>query len=148
MAKAIPLPSLDRLHELFKLDADAGVLIARITRNKRIAGTVVGTPTDEGRFICRVDYKIYYVHRIIWKMVHGSDPVDFIDHHNRRTGANGIGNLRSATHAQNSQNRGANRNTKSGLKGAHWSSSEQKWRSSIKVVAAKKYFGAFAGGLL
>ena len=141
--KILPLPSIDRLNQLFIIDAVAGVLTAKTTRGRRIAGTVVGTPNDEGRLICRVDYKIYYVHRILWKMYYGCDPVDLIDHGDRKTDSNGIRNLRDANISQNGMNRRVNYNTKSGLKGAHWSSSEGKWRSSIKKDGKSTHLGWF-----
>lgn len=143
MARTLKLPPLSRLFELFQLDAAAGVLVARAMRGRRIAGTQVGTPNNEGRLIVRVDYKIYYVHRLIWKMEHGIDPPDLIDHRNRDVGANAAGNLRSANTAQNGWNRTVNKNTISGLKGAHWSSSEQKWRSSIKKFGRSIHLGWF-----
>jgi len=143
LAKTISLPTLERLHELFILDANAGVLIARTTKGKKVAGAIVGTPTAEGRLICRVDYKIYYVHRLIYKMSYGFDPPNLVDHRNRKVNVNCVTNLRDANTVQNGRNRNVNKNTKSGLKGAHWSTGEQKWRSSIKVNGKSYHLGWF-----
>ena len=141
--RILPLPSVDRLNEIFLFDPVIGVLTAKTTRGRRIAGTVVGTPTDEGRLICRVDYKIYYVHRIIWKMQHGKDPDGLIDHNDRNPSSNVTENLRDSDFSKNGMNRAVNYNTKSGLKGAHWSTSVAKWRSSIKKNGKVKHLGWF-----
>ncbi len=141
--KILPLPSADRLNELFSLNPVLGVLTAKTTRGRRIAGTTVGTPNDEGRLICKVDNKIYYVHRIIWKMQCGKDPSGLIDHSDRNPSFNGTENLRDTDFSENGMNRAVNHNTKSGLKGAHWSTSESKWRSSIKKNGKTKHLGWF-----
>ena len=141
--KIIPLPTLERLRELFTLDETLGVLIARTNRPKCPHGTVIGTRNCWGRLVCRVDYRIYYVHRLIWKMKNGRDPDNLVDHADRTTDNNVASNLRDATHAQNGWNRRVNKSTKSGLKGAHWSSREKRWKSAIKRGGKNIHLGWF-----
>ena len=52
-------------------------------------------------------------------------------------------NLREATAAQNSYNRGAQSNSTSGLKGVSWHKRDQKWRASIVVNGRQKSLGYF-----
>lgn len=78
-------------------------------------------------------------------------------------------NLRPTTNAQNVSNRGgANKNSKSGIRGVFWHQASKKWSATIKVNgkaislgtflnaieaaaayadANRKYFGDFGGGL-
>ena len=102
MTDANPLPTQDRLHELF--DYENGQLIRRVRAGNRMPGTVVGSITQGGYLKVELEGSCYRVHRLIWKWHHGTDPNDLIDHINRDRTDNRIENLREATSSENNQN--------------------------------------------
>lgn len=84
-------------------------------------------------------------HRAIWIMVHGFNPDCDIDHINMDRSDNRINNLRLAHRSENMWNRGAQVNNKSGLKGAHVSSSVPGViTSSIRVNGVEHRMRGFA----
>lgn len=118
-----PLPSLERLNEVFRLDHGTGKLFWKsrpeahcVSRkeflrwNTRFADTEVGTTQEYGHRRYDLDGGTFYVHRTIWKMIHGTDPVHLIDHRNGKGGDNPIGNLRDVSQAINMLNRKLNKN--------------------------------------
>lgn len=53
-------------------------------------------------------------------------------------------NLRIATRSENQQNRGgANRNSKSGIRGVSWSKRDRKWQATIGINGQQKHLGYF-----
>lgn len=141
--KAKPLPTVERLRELFSYDPETGIVTRNIAAPKIPAGAAVGTLNSAGALICRADYQIVYVHRVAWALFYGEEPPPIIDHINGTRSDNRIANLREATAQQNTQNRRASKFSKSKIKGAHWSSLEKKWRSSIKIDGKFHHLGWF-----
>jgi len=93
------------------------------------------------------------------------DPEIKVDHKNRVGLDNQRHNLRTATNAQNAQNRKLRKGSTSGFKGVMWSAARQLWSARVQVegrcihlgwfsdpleaacaydMAAVKYFGEFA----
>src|SRR6266496_1573894 len=118
----IPLPATDYLRERFEYDPSRGVLLWRVrsrscfstdrawnTWNSRFAGREAGCLSDNRRQLC-LDWRIYKVHRIIWKLVYGTDPGPEIDHRNISGSDNRLSNLRKATRSQNCCNRKPGKN--------------------------------------
>ena len=103
--------------------------------NVRRAGKQAGhTQTfSEGRLYVTIRLKgtLYLAHRLAWFYETGEWPAHGIDHENRRTTENWFDNLRPATQAQNTCNRTAQRNNRSGAKGIDRHG--QKWR--VRVTA-------------
>lgn len=117
MVKA--LPSQGFLHELFSYDKESGELIWRGRPqshfksdnewrrwNTRYAGKSSGTiiRPEAPRRMVTINHLDYPAHRIIWKLVTGSEPPE-VDHRDRDGTNNKFSNLREATHEQNCQNR-------------------------------------------
>ena len=80
-----PLPSLERLQEIF--DLDGGVLRWRKRphpqANRIRPGQVAGTPRGgRGYLLVRLDGRYWRVHRIIFKLHHGREPGPLLDHIN------------------------------------------------------------------
>lgn len=101
--------------------------------NSRYAGTVAGQ-TSSGYRAIQIDGKgAYPAARIAWLYVTGEWPPDQIDHINSVRDDDRFDNLRAATNAENSQNRGPQRNNRSsGLRGVHFHAQSGKWRARIK----------------
>lgn len=73
-----------------------------------------------------------------------TDPQVQVDHCNHDTLDNRRKNLRSCTHSQNRSNlSGAQRNSKSGIRGVSFNKKINKWRASIKVNRRTKNLGDF-----
>lgn len=89
--------------------------------------------------------KHLYAHRVVWFLANDTDPVGFeIDHRDADNLNNNPQNLRLATHAQNTMNRGATNLNVSGIKGVIWEESKNRWRAQITVKRRRKVLGFFA----
>ena len=136
-----PLPSLDRLNELFRYEPETGKLIRRKGVKRSAAGTVVGSLMASGHVYVSVDYQKCYVHRVVWKMVHGEDPEVEIDHINGVKDDNRLSNLRLADRSQNAMNSRLQKNSTSGLKGVTFVKDRGNWLAQIKARGVYHYLG-------
>lgn len=137
------LPSFDRLHEVFQPNFMRGELICKIQRGNRKPGEVAGFLTGDKRYLMvGIDYKTYYVHRIMYALYHHVDPGDMeVDHIDLDMHDNRAANLRLATRAQNGQNLAKRR---IGPKGAYRNSATGKpWVSTIKANGVSYFLGLF-----
>lgn len=178
--KANKLPPMKYLKECFEYDPKSGILYWRhrplnhfatlnaYSRcNSQHAGNPAGQLTKPGylRVLLRA-YGYFPVHRIVWKLVYGSDPGDLeVDHKNLDKSDNRIKNLRLATSGQNQRNHAVHSDSKSGIKGVSWHKASNRWRAQLRVkgriinlggfkdidraervvrAARKKYHGTFA----
>ena len=99
--KSKPLPSVERLNELFIYED--GKLIAKPGKGVRKKSLLEAGHTDKrGYCEIRIDYKLYLRHRLIWKMLKGYDP-EVIDHINGVPGDDRIENLQDTTQRHNGQ---------------------------------------------
>lgn len=99
------------------------------------APRVMGPHRDE-------DGKKSYVmlHRFLTNAPKGFD----VDHINHDTLDNRQENLRVVTRAENMQNRaGAEKRSKSGIRGVSWDNTKKKWVVFIKVNRKSRYMGSF-----
>ena len=138
MNKAKPMPSQQELQEEF--DYRDGNFYRKKTNNNRVkvgseAGSVYTNPLTGKQYVqvC-FNYKKYPIHRLIWAW-HGYslEPNQQIDHIDGNSLNNRIENLRAASRKQNGENRkGANKNSKSGVKGVSWRKDREKWCAYIK----------------
>ena len=95
----------------------------RKASNSRVMGRPLGSPMGSGHLILKFKDKrgkkhSFLVHRVVYMMHHGCLP-EMLDHINRDPADNRIDNLRPATKSLNSQNRGAQSNTKWGVRGIY-----------------------------
>lgn len=104
----------DLLHEL--LEYRDGELYWKQPGKSRQMGRPAGGINGDGYRRIKINRKLYAVHRLVWVM-HGNDPVPFVDHINGDVLDNRIENLREATHSQNCMNRRQRSDNKSGIKG-------------------------------
>jgi HNH endonuclease/AP2 domain len=78
-------------------------------------------------------YQQYKAHRVIWKMMTGDEPPDFIDHKDGDAFNLKWCNLRAASNAQNLHNAKLRTDNRSGVKGVFWDAPHKKWRAVISV---------------
>ena len=106
MTQALPLPPLEVLQKKFIYNPETGELTHRENTRRLRAGDPAGYTNGRGWLRVKVGDTHYRVHRIVWKMYHGTDPAPglTIDHINRDRADNRIDNLRLVTQKENIAN--------------------------------------------
>jgi hypothetical protein len=156
------LPTTEYLRACFNYDPDTGILTWRArpkghfassknnshaTINTRKSGKPAGTRRGvTGYVIVTMSNKMFYSHRVIWKLVTGEDPEGEIDHRNRDKGDNRWLNLRQATHAQNTHNRPRMGDNTTGYKGVYLDKRRgrcKKWGAVIEVTGRRRFLGLY-----
>lgn len=145
-----PLPSLDRLFDLFYLESGSpsGLLWRRSESLKPLHGTVAGCVDRGGRWVVGIYGVRYQVSRIIWSMIHGRDPGKLhIDHVDGDKADNSHENLRAVTPSQNMQNRDGAKGKSSRFCGVSWSKAARSWQVHIgsldKGKTRQRHLGLF-----
>ncbi len=124
---------LERTAEFFKDTGHGGPDGEAARWNARFAGREAFVHDLNGYKTGRVFGIRIRAHRAAWAMQTGSWPEEDIDHINCHRADNRWLNLRGATRAQNTQNRGKMRNNKSGFKGVQWRESKKMWTATISA---------------
>ena len=150
-----PLPTQAELQRLFSYDPETGRLTWRIRPTPQAShatpGQAAGTITNKGYVHIGVGAKgktIYYLaHRLVWKMMTGTDPVDQVDHIDGNRLNNQWANLRACGNRENKWNGKLYRNNKSGFKGVFFRPGQpfRPWIARLKLKDHHKYkhLGAF-----
>ena len=141
--KVIPLPSQERLKELFDYDKDTGLFI-RIKKSSISSNDILGDIAGCRRkyIMISVDGRQYCAQRLAWMYATGEDPGELeVDHDDKNKHNNAFGNLRKATKSQNQGNRGSTKANKVGLKGVI--KRKNRYIAQIAVKGKKKHLGCF-----
>lgn len=142
-----PKPSTmtaSELRELLRYDPETGefVWLQDRGRNPR-SGRRAGAVTSENRIIIRVNYRIYFAHRLAWLYMTGEWPERLVDHIDGNPSNNRWRNLRAATPAQNAMNSRRKPNKVSGIVGVHFFKQYGMWRSCISANGQTRFLGYF-----
>lgn len=129
------LPSQEYLLRTFSYDPETGDL------HRRATGRIAKARGKTGHLQAWCAGKVYYAHRIIWKMITGGEPAT-VDHADCDPANNRWANLRAASLAQNNANRGANKNNTSGFKGVRQHKCGR-WVARITVDWKEHHLGLF-----
>jgi Demerecviridae HNH endonuclease len=100
----------ERLTELLSFNPEDGIFRWRISQGKAAAGSIAGWRDKDGYRIITITTdrrRNYRASRLAWFWVHRRWPAVAIDHIDLDKTNDRIGNLREATHSQNSCNRTA-----------------------------------------
>ena len=157
MTKAKELPSVAYLKECFDYSPESGELVWRvrplhhfpikkvaILTNARYAGKPVVSKTTNGYTRVSIGNTRYAVHRVIWKMHTGEEPIGQVDHINGVRTDNRIENLRVVEgQRENSQNQKRYESNTSGITGVNFHKASNKWRAVITDGGDTKYLGTF-----
>jgi len=136
-------PTIQRLFELF-LVPDNGQLFRKPERSSEMEiRQAVGTNGSDGYISTSIDGWNVRVHVIVFAMTRGSWPEGEIDHINGNKRDNRPDNLRDCKRFQNMHNRPKQRNSRSGIRGVHWSTQRRKWLAQIMVNRKVHYLGLF-----
>lgn len=147
----IVLPSQEYLVSRFRYEPETGFLFwhpkeimrPRATNwNSRYSGTRAFTSLCRGYLFGSLDGQKMYAHRVIWKILHGTDP-EYIDHVNSDRKDNRPENLRSVTARQNQRNMKLFSRNKSGVVGVSFSKTESRWAATICGDAGPIMLGKF-----
>ena len=132
MPKCKPLPSLERLREVFELDRINGRIFWKERKREefasdrschvwhsRCAGKQAGSLKENGYRTVRLDGKARLVHRVIFELANDTvlGEAEEIDHRDGNPRNNEPYNLRIATSAQNARNSKCQKSSRFGLKG-------------------------------
>lgn len=89
---------------------------------------------NELGYVCLIlSRRKYRCHRLAWFYSFGVWPDGEIDHINRNKSDNRICNLRIIGHSENAQNKIAQSNSKSGIKGVFWQRDIRRWKVIVRV---------------
>lgn len=110
--------------------------------NTRYAGTQAGALLLDGYIGIRVLNRLCRAHRLAFLYVAGEVPAE-VDHRNGDRTDNRWANLRSASRAENNQNRARQSNNTSGYAGVFLDKRCGKWRAKITVNRIDYDLGAF-----
>jgi hypothetical protein len=134
----------DKLRDIFDYDPTTGNLVWKVRNSKRVKiGDIAGCKSTDGRILIGLNGRLYKAHRIIWALVTGEWPKNFIDHKNSNPSDNKWENLREATKSQNMMNVGKIKSNTSGIRGVGWSKASQKWRAYIRANHQDIHLGVF-----
>jgi len=144
-----PLPSVTQILAHFTYDRTAGVLRWRGDTeetkylNDRYVGRVAGSVNESGYDRVKLLGKSYLVHRLIFKLENGRDPVAEVDHASLDTSDNNPCNLREATVAQNTWNRGNKERVYDLPKGVTFHKRSGRYRARIQAHGRRYELGDF-----
>jgi pyruvate-formate lyase len=128
----------DHLHQIFVYEDGCLVYKKRTSKRVKIGDKTYGYKRKDGYRTITIQYKPYYVHRIVFLMHNGYLP-DFLDHIDGDRSNNKIENLRPCTVQQNAYNRTAIKTKNVSLIAA-----TNKWQVTFKVNGKTKNYGSFS----
>ena len=121
MSKNKHLVTLDYAKSLIEYDRETGLFTWLVDRNKNIKKGSIANRKRRGYIQISLGIKNTNIvvdgHHLAWLFEYGEFPKKWIDHVNRQRDDNRIENLREATPSENHQNKGAQKNSKTGVKG-------------------------------
>lgn len=143
-------PTQSRLKELF--DYVDGHLVWRIRPRSdfktsqgygafksQCVGKIACAGKISGYWVTKINKSNYRTHRLIWIWLNGDlGRDDEIDHEDGDKSNYSISNLRLAGRLENTSNRGAQSNSKSGIKGVSFDKSRGKWVGQVKSANLRK----------
>ncbi len=134
-----------RLKEVLSYDPNTGDFVRLVQRRgpKNGIGEIAGCDNGQGYIRIYVDGKPYKAHRLAWLYVHGSMPLNEIDHINGNRSDNRIANLRDVVRSKNNMNRPRHRTNAAGIKGVSFNKRSKKWVAQIQHQGRKIGLGYF-----
>lgn len=114
------------------------------TWNTRFAGTpALIIKSQRGYLTGSLNSQRVYAHRVIWKLVHGTEPAE-IDHINGDRHDNRLSNLRAVDRTTNGRNLARKSNNTSGVNGVYWIKRDRVWGAFGKIDRKMFTIGRYA----
>lgn len=137
----------ERVKELFTYDPESGVLRWRVQRGPKRPGDVAGCEAKQtvGKWYLqiRIDYRLYYVHRVVYLYQMGELPIE-VDHEDGNGLNNRWDNLRNVDRLGNRMNCRRSCVNTSGVVGVHYNKGSRRWDAYINKNKGRTYLGGFA----
>ncbi len=113
------LPDIDILQELFSYEPDTGLVYWKKSNTRRVkVGSIAGNTSDTGYRCVGINNTSYKLHRVIWKLQTGEDPIGMeVDHIDRNPLNNRWENLRLVDKQTNMLNTGMRSHNTTGYTG-------------------------------
>lgn len=139
------IPTQQQLMDLLHYDPEAGVFTHKQTRGKGKEGEVAGGLNRYGYIDIRLMNRLFKAHQLAFLYMTGSfpEPPLTVDHINGCRTDNRWCNLRLATQQEQTWNRTAHKNNKSGLMGAWPCKTTGRWQSLLTDGKSRKWLGRF-----
>lgn len=138
----IPLPEQSELQRMFSYTID-GLLKRKVSSGRSPKGALIaGKLEDSGYYRMNVNGRLYLSHRVIWKLIKGTEP-KYIDHKNNIRTDNRIENLREASRNENARSQILPSNNTTGFIGVSYYKNLKKWSASICVNGVSKRIGYY-----
>ena len=129
--------------ELLEYIPETGMLLQKKRRSKVTAGAVAGSVTPKGYRYIELGRRKFAAHRLVWLIETGKFPELFIDHIDGNKLNNQFSNLREVTGKQNNENKGAQSNSKTGVRGVSFVTRLKKYKAQIQHNGKNHYLGMF-----
>lgn len=133
----------DYYRQFVTYDPDTGLFRRLKPGGKAKVGDVTGWAHNAGYVAITVQNNDVLAHRLAWLLMTGEWPSGVVDHIDGNRKNNKWSNLRDCTHAENCRNRGAGKNSKSGIKGVSWHKASRKWRVQVGIGGRNVNVGYF-----
>lgn len=140
------IPTKENLNEILHYDPDSGSLTWKYRPNgsnrwnTRYAGKPALYVLSRGYQHGTIRGKRFLAHRVIWKLVHGTE-AETIDHINGVRSDNRLRNLRAVTKAENLMNKEMSHKNKSGYNGVCFHKQSGKWLAYTQKNKKRIYLG-------
>ena len=135
--------SYEDIDELLSYDKENGKIYQKKNRPKIAVGSEAGTVTPFGYRYVQLFGRKYPIHHLVWLFETKSFPKKFLDHKDGNRLNNKFSNLREVTKKQNNENRGKQKNNKTGFKGVSLNAKLQKYVAQIQHNGNTVYLGVF-----
>jgi hypothetical protein len=146
----LEMMSLDVMRTLVRYDPETGRLYRLGFPKKptapRALGLIPVRLNHSGYPWLSVGGERWLAHRLAWFLMTGErrDPASPLDHINGDRADTRWANLRAATPALNTQNRGISKHNTSGIPGVCWCKQTGKWKARINVGGRQVQLGLYA----
>jgi hypothetical protein len=136
--------SVEELRTIIAYDTDTGhfTWLKKISR-KVVPGRRAGVMGGGRRRYISILGRMFHEHRLAVLLMTGALPNGDVDHINGDPSDNRWCNLRVASRTENLANQKRRKDSRSGLKGVHWSSCHGKWVAGIRCRGKKHHLGVF-----
>lgn len=138
--KIYPLPSIAEIQALLDYNRETGLFSFK-------DGRTSGISFRRGYRVIRINRRLYQAGRLAFKLIHGIDPTNEVDHVNGDNSDDRGANLREATREQNNRNQRRRKDNASGFKGVSMEKRTGRYRALITAGGKQQSLGYFATAL-